>query len=73
MQNVGDQSPRSQEANSIKDYINKLKVSFTQLVSHSMVQGQLGDAYGELKDYKKLSEQYRGEIEQMRHVLEAVN
>ena len=36
-------------------------------------QGQLTDAYSELKEYKKLSELYRGEIEQMRHVLEAVN
>ena len=31
------------------------------------------DAYEQLKEYKKQSEQYRGEIEQMRHVLESVN
>ena len=30
-------------------------------------------AHSELKEYKKLSELYRGEIEQMRHVLESVN
>ena len=53
-------SPRSSEANSVKDYILKLK-------------GQLGEAYGQLKEYKKLQESYRSEIEQMRHVLEAVN
>jgi len=53
-------SPRQNEANSVKDYIAKLK-------------GQLSDAYDQLKEYKKMSEAYRGEIEQMRHVLEAVN
>ena len=36
-------------------------------------QQQLADAYENLKEYKKQSELYRGEIEQMRHVLEAVN
>ena len=36
-------------------------------------QNQLNDAYDNLKEYKRLIEQYRGEIEQMRHVLEAVN
>ena len=57
---LGNVSPRQSEANSVKDYIGKLR-------------GQLADAYDQLKDYKKLSEAYRGEIEQMRHVLEAVN
>ena len=37
------------------------------------LQDQLGDAHQQLIEYKKLSESYRGEIEQMRHVLEAVN
>ena len=64
MQNTGvnsaEVSPRSAEASSIKDYIMVLKQ-------------QLADAYGQLKEYKKASEEYRGEIEQMRHVLEAVN
>ena len=64
MQNTGvnsaEVSPRSAEASSIKDYIMVLKQ-------------QLADAYLQLKEYKKASEEYRGEIEQMRHVLEAVN
>ena len=37
------------------------------------LQQQLADAYDNLKEYRKQSEQYRGEIEQMRHVLESVN
>ena len=47
-------------SDSVKEYIAKLKQ-------------QLADAYEQLKEYKKQSELYRGEIEQMRHVLEAVN
>jgi hypothetical protein len=38
-----------------------------------LFQNQLADSYGKLKEYKKQSELYRGEIEQMRHVLESVN
>ena len=83
--NTGQVSPRAAEANSIKDYIAKLKVRtkhinylyFLLLLTLKLIldfdQGQLTDAYSELKEYKKLSELYRGEIEQMRHVLEAVN
>mmetsp|Transcript_8091 Transcript_8091/g.9317 ORF Transcript_8091/g.9317 Transcript_8091/m.9317 type:complete len:86 (+) Transcript_8091:1-258(+) len=57
---TGTASPTGSDPNSIKDYISKLKQ-------------QLSDAYDNLKEYKKQSELYRGEIEQMRHVLESVN
>ena len=85
----GQVSPRTNEANSIKNYILNLKVrrishyqesinsiAIALLTSNylsPLSQDQLSGAYDNLKDYKKLSEQYRGEIEQMRHVLEAVN